>query len=296
MRAGLALLVAAALLGGARPAAAQVPEPGHEVRAREVLRDDRFDPPPDPLRDFLAGPRAPEEPLTLRRGATDASASGLSGVLRPSADGGYDYRERGFQAHIAPDGQVSITPRPAFDISAGWPTFDVTDFALRRAGEEPYARQHTRFMRATAELRRELRERSDGRSHAAALGRLRARLELIWRDTRRAVGARRAALFELWDECNDTPVGARARNEVERFVQRQLPPGSAAGFSIEELERLNAGRVRAEPFDPYGANTSASAGPEALDPPGPASSGSGPSRRPKSTSPASRQPPSQSPR
>lgn len=249
-----AWLVVALLWVAPCTSAAQAPEPAHEVRAREVLREDRFDPAPNPLLDALApGPRH-QSAYRLERDAQAPSASGLAGPLRPSADGGFDYGEEGFEAHIHPDGRVDITPRPAFNFSKGvLPSFDITDFLLRRAGEEPYLRRHTVFLRETAALREGLSTAHARRTHPEVLARLRRRLVRLWEAPQQTTAQRRRALFELWDECNGTPVGALASQEVTEFVRLRLPWGHPDAFSNEELVSLNASRVRTEPFAPYAA-------------------------------------------
>ena len=67
--------------------------------------------------------------------------------------------------------------------------------------------------------------------------------------------ARRRRFFELWADCAETGEpelveGARRRARCSvRFVQVKLK--GAAGFTAEELAKLNATRRSKAAFDPY---------------------------------------------
>jgi hypothetical protein len=69
---------------------------------------------------------------------------------------------------------------------------------------------------------------------------------------------RRAALFELWDDCDEGPgdrghAGQRARAMILGWIGARLPRGSAGAFTDEEIRRLDAGRSSKQPFAPYPA-------------------------------------------
>jgi len=60
---------------------------------------------------------------------------------------------------------------------------------------------------------------------------------------------RRQALFAYWDSRTETVWGDDVRRSIEGFC-RAVVQRSEHPFSDEELERLNASRTAAEPFDP----------------------------------------------
>ena len=70
------------------------------------------------------------------------------------------------------------------------------------------------------------------------------------RDSADAVQAR-AAIFRLWDECEEDEVGNEARDAIVAFVQEHLPAGPR-GYGDEELSALNRERSSRAPFRPYG--------------------------------------------
>jgi hypothetical protein len=88
----------------------------------------------------------------------------------------------------------------------------------------------------------------------ATSGDLTIRLQTVWNDSSVPYGLRRERLFELWDELRDGRDGTRAKEVVVDFIQANVPEGSSVGYTAEELERLNARRRSAEPFDPYQAD------------------------------------------
>ena len=104
------------------------------------------------------------------------------------------------------------------------------------------------------------------------LGELDGELSTLWADTAKAAADRRRLLFVRWDECEEgersaevlrigdastaadairKDAGARARGMIEAFVRKELPVGSAEGYSEEELVRLNEGRASTRVFAPY---------------------------------------------
>jgi hypothetical protein len=91
-----------------------------------------------------------------------------------------------------------------------------------------------------------------------SLDRLPRHLAAVWRDRRWSAAERRRILFALWDEAAEpddrelAAAGHNARRAIERFVRRELPPGSADAFTVEELALLNARRGGGEQFRPYG--------------------------------------------
>ncbi len=135
-------------------------------------------------------------------------------------------------------------------------TFDLTDWLMRGRGHDPYASSKLAVLDATRDARvaRGERYRATQLSHASTL--MQANLDWLWAKERDP-GARRRALFELWDECADTgtddviAAGKAAREHLESFVRQALPPGKPGAFTPAELAELNAHRVSRAPFAPY---------------------------------------------
>lgn len=113
------------------------------------------------------------------------------------------------------------------------------------------------FLAQTAPLRARLA--ADARHHGerAALVALMDTLATIWADPKLGVQQRRRQIFELWDECetatNDAShtAGPRARRIIDAFVRRVAPSSSAVGYTLRELDALNATRRSRATFDPY---------------------------------------------
>jgi hypothetical protein len=115
--------------------------------------------------------------------------------------------------------------------------------------------QKRRILERTRVSRLHSRRAADQRAIAAALAELPGRLAAVWDDQARPVAERRRILFQLWDECREeTDSGAPgtiARELIERFIARELPPGSPHAYSPAELAALNAARTSRRPFAPY---------------------------------------------
>src|SRR5690606_9996144 len=75
-------------------------------------------------------------------------------------------------------------------------------------------------------------------------------LEWLWAREHDPI-ARRAALFELWDECGEDEAGTRARALVIGWIRARLPAGSPDAFTAHELELLQTRRTSTAAFAPY---------------------------------------------
>jgi hypothetical protein len=221
----------------------------------------------------------------------DAGPVSVLSELVRTDDGGYAYETGGFIATIHVDGSVSfqnkdnkgglgasglpgrelldpyapgISPPKGVDGSErrrvmGQPvmdesttllsgSFDPTAALLRAQGQDPYFTEKSCFLDDTAALRADLREKHE----RVQLAGLRRSLERAWFDDAKPAEERRAALFEIWDECREEQVGLLARQLVESFVRQHLPKGSADAYSDAELTALNARRTSTMEFRPYG--------------------------------------------
>lgn len=136
-------------------------------------------------------------------------------------------------------------------------TFDATDAVMRAAGMDPYASAKLKWMDETRPERLQMaqvqRERELGKSTQS----MRRHLARLWARRDLDDAGRRAALFELWDDCVETGDEAvveacqRTRAEVIGSIRARLPAGSPAAYTADELRDLNRRRVSTIPFAPY---------------------------------------------
>lgn len=145
---------------------------------------------------------------------------------------------------------------PIGSIGATVMKFDVSDWMMRRHGQDPYASAKLAQLDAT----RDDRALRGAVNRHAELGRagelMQHNLETVWA-TQPDPAERRRELFALWDECSETgtsdvvEAGARARARVVAFVREHLPPGSHEAFTTDELAALNRDKQSHASFAPY---------------------------------------------
>jgi len=129
--------------------------------------------------------------------------------------------------------------------------YDLTEMAIRAVGDDPYASEKACFLAETETLRAKLRAQSLAQRDQRALDQLHAHLCAVWASTERPVSERRATLFQLWDECDDSESGQSARSIIVEFIRERLPESSREAFTAVELLALNARRSSAPLFSPY---------------------------------------------
>ncbi|MEO8552666.1 MAG: hypothetical protein ABI678_21965 [Kofleriaceae bacterium] len=218
-----------------------------------------------------SGATAHEAALPSIRVSADRLAEAIA---RPSAS----RDERGqpsaahstFDVHVAPDGTAHITDRPnlqgggldrrvqrevsrdeawleqhhqqsnAVDmkmprVGATVATFDVTDWAMRAAGQDPYASAKLKVLDETRAARVELGAHQRDQELVRIPALVRANLAEI---ERLPADRRKAALVELWRDCDDSTAGALARTTIEAYVR------AAPVFTAEERAALHLEVVR----------------------------------------------------
>jgi hypothetical protein len=105
--------------------------------------------------------------------------------------------------------------------------------------------------------RLELKAADRTRELAAAARTVRKHLARAWARAELDAAARRAAIFELWDDAaedgtaEEQAAGEAVRKEVIGFVRAHLPAGGADAFTTAELAALNARRLSKQRFEPY---------------------------------------------
>lgn len=169
--------------------------------------------------------------------------------LRRDTNGEHHYEGIGFTALIRKDGSFVLTDRGAASVApipiAG--TFDLD----RMMDPNIYSAEKRRFLEETEALRAQLAEQERERVLAHGRLRLRGKLEGILADAALSPVQKRAAIFDLWDDCAEDATGSEGQRLVEAFVRERMPRGSSLAYGEEELAQLNVRRVNARPFDPY---------------------------------------------
>jgi len=136
-------------------------------------------------------------------------------------------------------------------------TGDITDFVMRQGGLDPYADAKRAWLEKTRAERLELKAADRTRELAAAARTVRKHLARAWARAELDAAARRAAIFELWDDAaedgtaEEQAAGEAVRKEVIGFVRAHLPAGGADAFTAAELTALNARRLSKQRFEPY---------------------------------------------
>jgi hypothetical protein len=143
----------------------------------------------------------------------------------------------------------------------------------RMGGPERHAAAKAEFLARTAELRTAMTIAWTLRLLDFRLNALNQELFALWTAPGSAAAAKRELIFQRWDECDEAfavgPEGEiteeaasaidraraetaeKARRIIEAFVRRQLPRGSASGYTAAELKDMNKRRRSKQAFEPY---------------------------------------------
>ncbi len=136
-------------------------------------------------------------------------------------------------------------------------SFDVTDWLMRLSGRDPYWAAKMSFLNRTREARVQMAQGHRSEMLRGAAKMIREQARLAWAAPGQSAGARRRALFELWEECAETgdaelvEAARSARRAVYGFIRGHLPAGSADAYSDDELASLNRGSQSRQRFAPY---------------------------------------------
>jgi hypothetical protein len=183
-----------------------------------------------------------------------------SGELKPSGNGTYKSDQPAFTAKTNRDGTVAIKDKPDVDIHFSGLGFagraSVDDWAMRKAGIDPYASAKRQWLDKTRDERARIGLANRKEDLARAPEFMRKNVAWAWAHVR-SEDERKEALFELWDDCAETgdddlvQAGANARRYLVGFIRAHLPAGKRGAYTPEDLARLNAHRRSKATFAPY---------------------------------------------
>ena len=264
----------------ARPVEPHVPSPYLDFRKGIDLagrgRDLRIST-PSLERIALGGPEAPRSIVTTtNEGAIvdpKVRESVVTAEITPSGRGSYKIDDLVFKGKIAPDGSVSIKDKANIQHQfKSWKhikqvlrtmgplgllqlDFDVTDALMRKKKIDPYASRKLAFLDQTRDARVELGIEYRKQVLARTSEIVRQNLDAMWAHI--PVAERKQALFDLWDEVDETgdeeiaAAGTAARAVIIGFLRARFPAGSPNAFTADEVERLNRKRHSRTTFAPY---------------------------------------------
>lgn len=170
----------------------------------------------------------------------------IPSLLKRESNGTFSYRGTGFKAKIARDGSVSMGNSHG-GLNKNGASFDLMGMLDSAAGNDPYRSERKAFMEATRALREALRESADVEALRRQLKQIRQRPGL-------SMAARKAAIFEAWDQMSEDEVGRIGRRAVEHFIRDFYAEPDISAFSEAELRQLNARRQSRQVFAPYRAD------------------------------------------
>jgi hypothetical protein len=127
---------------------------------------------------------------------------------------------------------------------------DITAWLHRKFVGDPYSSRKLKLLADTLDERVAMGEAHRAQQRARSAEYMRRNVEQLWAREPNPV-ARRAALFELWDECGEDEAGARARAIVIGWIRARLPAGSEHAYTDAELAALQEHRTSSLPFAPY---------------------------------------------
>lgn len=209
----------------------------------------------DVPRDILAAPsmkggtRSGELPRQLHGGAGVTATVGEDGSIRFNDPRGVALDKSPFQA-VGGGAGMGLSGR-----------LDVTDQAMRLAGQDAYGSVKRKMAEETREQRLCMAERFRGERQKQELFQLSTKVRRIAGRADLSVSQRRELIFEIWDECledadSPTDYGSMARATISAIVREVFPDGSDLGYRPAELLALNSRRTSRASFAPYAGEQS----------------------------------------
>lgn len=136
-------------------------------------------------------------------------------------------------------------------------SFDVTDWAMRSGGADPYAARKLSVLNATRAERIGMSRAAHKEALRQAGDVLRKQLVRMWAQPELDAPTRRQLLFELWDAClergsaDELEAAEQVRKLLVGWIRSRLPKGSDREYTVDELAKLNRGRASSQVFSPY---------------------------------------------
>lgn len=134
--------------------------------------------------------------------------------------------------------------------------FDITAAVMKKKKMDPYASRKLAFLDETREARVELGKQYRTEVLAKTAEITLGNLEIMWAATTEPA-ARKQALFEMWDEVDESgeeelvEAGKAARVQVLGFIRSHLPKGTANAFTDDDIAGCNRRRHSRTEFAPY---------------------------------------------
>ncbi len=141
--------------------------------------------------------------------------------------------------------------------------FDINDWVMRLAGEDPYTYRKAKMLEQTRTMRAEMAIAERRQLLRDRIRELKDYLLALWRAPDVAPEVKRRQLFMLWDECLEAAAmgqstsnelaraGRTARTVILTFIRKHLPKHSERAYTDAELRDFNSRRQSREPFAPY---------------------------------------------
>ena len=257
-------------------------------RAAEAVIGDPGPPPPSPQRNPLT-----IVPPRLTGGLNQVD-DGPRSELKPAGNGTFKAEDLVFTAKVGRDGRVKIDDKRNLNVGLKLPSprgmaravekwseksyeekrvggtassdgivpivggsFDLTDWAMRASGQDPYYHRKKQFFDRTRAERTKMARIARSQDIDRELSTLSVRLGKLWANQAMPVAERRVLLFQLWDECAETgaseviEAGNQARKKILAFIRIKIPAGSPDAFSNDEIAKLNRKRQSKQRFRPY---------------------------------------------
>lgn len=139
--------------------------------------------------------------------------------------------------------------RGLFGTILGGP-MDITAWLHRKFVGDPYASRKKKLLDDTFDERVEMGVAHRAQQQLRSGEYVRKNLERLWAREQNPI-ARKAALFEMWDECAEDEAGLRARSIVIGWIRKHLPAGSPDAYTADELTALQAHCTSSRKFAPY---------------------------------------------
>jgi hypothetical protein len=241
------------------------PVPPKDTDAERIADDLAHD------REALANPKwvataSPEEVFAMRQKLVDDLDRQDHQELHPAGGGRFKsehvvhdmsgLERESYGVDVAPDGTIRFHDASNVAARGLAGSFDLTEWAMRSHGDDPYAHDKLVWLDKTRDDRIAIGERHQREVLAHTPQYVQQNLTWAWQRVR-DVATRKRDLFDLWDDCAESgddamvAAGSTARSYVIGFIRAKLPADSPDAYTAAELADLNAHRRSIQSFAPY---------------------------------------------